>query len=87
VFDRPERDNEAVLDVGEPKGRLSAKELAGADHDATPETKAEYLAVAEQRFKAAAGSGNGFATIPRHPAGVSRPPRSDSAATACIHFV
>jgi hypothetical protein len=47
-------DRDGTLDARELKGRLSAKELAAADpdHDGTL-TKDEYLAVVEQRFKAA----------------------------------
>jgi Ca2+-binding EF-hand superfamily protein len=54
VFDRLDRDHDGTLDRRELAGRLSAKEFAAADrdHDNTL-TKDEYLAVVEQRFKAA----------------------------------
>src|SRR5882757_2858110 len=47
-------DNDGTVDVRELRGRLTAKELAAADpdHDGTL-TLDEYLAVVEQRFKAA----------------------------------
>ena len=60
LFDKLERDKDGTLDKRELKGRLSAKELAGADpdHDGTL-TKEEYLAVVEQRFRAADPDGDG----------------------------
>jgi hypothetical protein len=54
VFDRLDRDKDGTLDRRELRGRLTAKELAGADPDKDGTlSKEEYLAVVEQRFKAA----------------------------------
>jgi len=54
LFDRLDRDKDGTLDGRELRGRLSAKELAAADPDKDGTlTKDEYLAVVEQRFKAA----------------------------------
>jgi hypothetical protein len=54
LFDKLERDKDGTLDKHELARRLSAKELAAADpdHDGTL-TKDEYLAVVEERFRAA----------------------------------
>jgi len=54
LFAKLDRDHDGTLDKPELAGRLGAKELAAADpdHDGTL-TPDEYLAVVEQRFKAA----------------------------------
>jgi len=59
-FARHDRDHDGTLDKRELSGRLSERELAGADpdHDGTL-TLDEYLAVVEKRFNAANRDGDG----------------------------
>lgn len=54
LFDRLDTDKDSTLDANELLGRLSTQELEAGDpdHDNTL-TKDEYLAIVEQRFKAA----------------------------------
>jgi Ca2+-binding EF-hand superfamily protein len=60
AFAKLDRDHDGTADKRELAGRLSAKELAAADpdHDGTL-TLDEYLAVVEQRFKAADSNADG----------------------------
>ncbi len=54
LFDKLDTDKEGTLDVKELKGRLSRKDFAAGDPDKDKTlTKDEYLAIVEQRFKAA----------------------------------
>jgi Ca2+-binding EF-hand superfamily protein len=54
LFAKLDTDNESMLSLKELRGRVSRKDLTAADpdHDNTL-TKDEYLALVEQRFKAA----------------------------------
>ena len=59
-FDKLDADKDGTLDLKELPGRLSRKDFAAADgdHDKTLD-KNEYLALVEQRFKAADADGDG----------------------------
>jgi hypothetical protein len=60
TFNKLDGDKDGTLDLKELGGRVSRKELAAADgdHDKTLD-KNEYLALVEQRFKAADADGDG----------------------------
>jgi Ca2+-binding EF-hand superfamily protein len=60
LFDRLDTDKEGTLSLKELRGRVSRRDLVGADpdHDNTL-TKDEYLAVVERRFKAADRNNDG----------------------------
>ena len=59
TFNKLDADKDGTLDLKELGGRVSRKELAAADgdHDKTLD-KDEYLALVEQRFKAADAAGD-----------------------------
>jgi Ca2+-binding EF-hand superfamily protein len=60
VFDKLDTDKDGTIDIKELKGRLSRKDFASADPDKDKTlTKDEYLAVVEQRFKAADADNDG----------------------------
>jgi len=60
LFDKLDTDKDVTLDIKELKGRLSRKDFAATDPDKDKTlTKDEYLAVVEQRFKAADGDNDG----------------------------
>ncbi len=60
TFDKLDTDKDGTLSLKELRGRLSRREFATADHDNDKTlTKDEYLAVVEQRFKAADPDGDG----------------------------
>ena len=63
MFDKLDRDHDGTLTRRELRGRLSAKEFTAADIDKDGTiSKDEYLAVVEQRFKAADADGDGTLT-------------------------
>jgi Ca2+-binding EF-hand superfamily protein len=72
AFDKLDTDKDGTLDLKELRGRLSRKEFAAAERDNDKTlSKDEYLAVVEQRFKAADADGDGSVSAAefRTPAG------------------
>ena len=63
MFGKLDRDHDGTLTGRELRGRLSAMEFAAADNDKDGTiSKDEYLAVVEQRFKAADTDNDGTLT-------------------------
>ena len=53
LFDRLDQDKDGTLDAKELHGRLTKKDLTSEGKERTTLTKAEYLAIVEERFKKA----------------------------------
>jgi Ca2+-binding EF-hand superfamily protein len=72
LFDKLDTDKEGTLDIKELQGRLSRKDFASGDPDKDKTlSKDEYLAIVEQRFKAADADNDGTVSAAefRTPAG------------------
>jgi Ca2+-binding EF-hand superfamily protein len=70
LFDKLDVDKDGTLSIKELQGRLNRRDFSAADPDKDKTlTKEEYLAIVEQRFKAADGDGTVSAAEFRTPAG------------------